>query len=333
MKRTSIQFLLSMLTIWLTVPAFAEIASFNDNEDQSIIDIGGYDVPVKKGGLYDRYRSNPPLSVIQQESPKTDLSWFKTLEKTKVDIGFESYSPNFYYENSKVTVIYTADLERLKSLMPQSVLNEVQPLQVWPGRGLVALTAYAYHYCDNDSYNEISLAVVTGEPGSVNLGPLSLVGQAIAKDFWGYVLKLPVDTELARVRGIVGYNLPKWLTPINYFDGKEFLKFEVKDQATGKVDFVLQANRLEDISEEPVLVNNSFTNVDANGKVTVGNAVTRMMKHGVSMDDEDIYLSLTNGSFSSFIKSLDLGAMVRYEYVPSFQSALYAPTELAITKR
>jgi len=38
----------------------------------------------------------------------------------------------------------------------------------------------------------------------------------MTNDFWGYVLKLPVDTELARVRGVVGYNLPKWLTEIRY---------------------------------------------------------------------------------------------------------------------
>ena len=59
------------------------------------------------------------------------------------------------------TAIFTADLERLKALMPKSVLEQVQPLQVWPGRGVVAFTGYAYHYCDNDSYNEISLAIVT----------------------------------------------------------------------------------------------------------------------------------------------------------------------------
>ncbi len=34
---------------------------------------------------------------------------FEQLKKERVDIGFESYSPNFYYRNSRVTAIYTAD--------------------------------------------------------------------------------------------------------------------------------------------------------------------------------------------------------------------------------
>lgn len=175
------------------------------------IDIAGSPVPVVAGGLYDRYRSNPPLSVIAAEAPGLDLSWFHTLKKTPARMGFASYSPNFYYKNSRVTAVFTADLEQLRALMPAPVLKAVQPLQVWPGRGLVALTAYAYEYCDNDSYNEVALSIITSKPGASNFGALTLAGQSMSKDFWGYVLKLPVNTELARVRGVVGYHLPKWL--------------------------------------------------------------------------------------------------------------------------
>ncbi|WP_417531479.1 acetoacetate decarboxylase (ADC) [Marinobacter lipolyticus] len=311
-----------MPAAWAVSPATAE------QGDSTVIDIAGHDVPVVKGGLYDRFRSNPPLSVIEEESPDTDLSWFNTLEKTKVDIGFESYSPNFYYENSKVTVIYTADLDRLRELMPAEVLEQVGPLQVWPGRGLVALTGYAYHYCDNDSYNEISLAIVTNKPGDSNLGPISLISQSMSKDFWGYVLKLPVDTELARVRGVVGYNLPKWLTGIQYRENAESLTFEVMDQETGELDFVLETAKLDDVSEEPSLVTNSFTNIDQEGELTYGYAVSRQLSYGSSMSDDTVNLTLGDGSFSRYIKSLDLGDMVRYDYVPDFQSALYAPKPL-----
>ena len=313
----------------LTPAAWAVNPAIEEQQDSTMIDIAGHDVPVARGGLYDRFRSNPPLSVIEEESPDTDLSWFRTLEKTRVDIGFESYSPNFYYENSKITVIYTADLDRLRELMPAEILAQVQPLQVWPGRGLIALTRYSYHYCDNDSYNEISLAIVTNRPGDSNLGPISLIGQNLSKDFWGYILKLPVDTELARVRGVVGYNLPKWLTGIQYHENAESLTFEIMDQETGELDFVLETAKLDDVSDKPSLVTNSFTNVDQEGELTYGYAVSRQLRYGSSMSDETVNLILGDGSFSRYIKSLDLGEMVRYDYVPDFQSALYAPEPLA----
>jgi len=204
--------------------------------------LGGREVSVAAGGLYDRYESNPPLSVIAAEAPEIDLSWFKELTKTKVDMGFESYSPNFYYKTSRATAVFTADLDRLRELMPAEVLKEVQPLQIWPGRGLVAFTAYAYHYCDNDSYNEIALSIVTNKPGNSNLGPFTLIGQSMSKDFWGYVLKLPVNTELAEVRGVVGYNLPKWLTGINFKETDKAVVFELIDKDTGKVDVTFEGD-------------------------------------------------------------------------------------------
>lgn len=293
------------------------------------IDIAGLSVPVLKGGLYDRYRSNPPLAVIEAEAPGIDLSWFKGLEKTRVDMGFTSYSPNFYYRNSRVTAVYTADLDRLRALMPAEVLEQVQPLQVWPGRGLVAFTAYTYDYCDNDSYNEIALSIITSKPGKANLGPFSVVGQSMSKDFWGYVLKLPVNTELARVRGVVGYNLPKWLTAIDRREDARAVTYDIGDARSGKVDVIFRAKKLEGLSAEPGLVTNSFTNLDHKGQLAYGYATSRQTLHASSMSGDSAELVLGDGELSRYIRDLQLGRMVKYEYVPEFQSALYAPRPLA----
>ncbi|MCC7596127.1 acetoacetate decarboxylase (ADC) [Janthinobacterium sp. FW305-129] len=313
--------------LWSTAaaPSWADNPAENK---QVLIDIAGHDVPVAAGGLYDRFRSNPPLSVIAAEAPELDLSWFKGIQKEKVAIGFESYSPNFYYKNSKITAVFTADLARLKELMPEDILREVQPLQVWPGRGAVALTAYAYEYCDNDSYNEISLAIVTNKPGTTSFGPFTLLGQSLSNDFWGYVLKLPVNTELARVRGVVGYNLPKWLTGIERKETEGHVAFEVMDSATGKLDFVFAGKKLGGLSNQAELVTNSFTNKDGAGKLTYGYAVSRQLSHASSTSAEAVDLKLGDGSFSSYIKSLKLGKLMKYEYVPEFQGALYAPKPL-----
>ena len=292
------------------------------------IDIAGHPVPVVAGGLYDRYRSNPPLSVIQAEAPDLDLSWFRTLPKTKVDIGFDTWSPNFYYRNTRITAIFTADIDRLRALIPPQVAETVQPLQVWPGRGVVALTAYAYRYCDNDSYNEISLSIVTNAPGAPSFGPLTLFGQARAKSFWGYVLKLPVNTELARVRGVVGYNLPKWLTGIRFRDNDDTITVEIDEDATGKPDIVFEGKKLAALSHDAEIVTNSFTNVDRTGRLTWGQAVSRQLSHASSTDSDAVRLTLGDGAFAGFIKTLKLGKMLKYEYVPEFQSALYAPQPL-----
>ena len=325
MKLGSVAAIAGLFVNALTVPAWGEVPVTSSQAESAIINIAGHEVPVVKGGLYDRFRSNPPLSIIATEVPDVDLSWFKGLAKTKVDIGFESYSPNFYYKNSSVTAVFTADIEKLKELMPAKVLEKVQPLQVWPGRGLVAFTAYSYQYCDNDSYNEVALSVITNKPGNSNLGPITLIGQSMSKDYWGYVLKLPVNTELARVRGVVGYNLPKWLTGINVREDGHTVSYDIIDSQTGKVDVVFKADKLAGLSKSDELVTNSFTNTNKAGELTYGYAVSRQLSHATSTDGDSARLILGNGSLSEYIKSLKLGKMMKYEYVPQFQSALYAP--------
>ncbi|POA44737.1 acetoacetate decarboxylase (ADC) [Pseudomonas sp. MPR-ANC1] len=296
--------------------------------ETNTIDIAGHAVPVVKGGLYDRYRSNPPLSVIAAELPGVDLSWFKGLEKRKVDIGFESYSPNFYYENSRVTAVYTADLDALRALMPQEVLASVHPLQIWPGRGLIAFTAYTYEHCDNDAYNEVAVSIITNKPGKANLGPLTLIDQSISGDFWGYVLKLPVNTELARVRGVVGYNLPKWLTGIDRKADAQSVVYDITDSQTGKVDVSFKAKKLDNLSRDVDIVTSSFTNLNHQGQLAYGYAVSRQLSHGSSRDADSVTLTLGEGSLSNYLRALKLGKMMKYEYVPEFQSALYAPQPL-----
>ncbi|MCE1057241.1 acetoacetate decarboxylase (ADC) [Pseudomonas alloputida] len=297
--------------------------------ETSTIEIAGHPVPVVKGGLYDRYRSNPPLSVIAAELPGVDLTWFKGLEKHKVDIGFESYSPNFYYQNSRVTAVYTADLDALRALMPPEVLATASPLQVWPGRGLVAFTAYTYEHCDNDAYNEVAVSIITNTPGKANLGPFTLIGQSMSGDFWGYVLKLPVNTELARVRGVVGYNLPKWLTGIDRKEDAQSVVYDITDSQTGKVDVSFKAKKLDKLSREVDIVTSSFTNLDHQGQLAYGYAVSRQLRHGSSRDADSATLTLGDGSLSNYLRTLKLGKMMKYEYVPAFQSALYAPKPLA----
>jgi len=309
-----------------SVSSWAQPAAPEPAKAEKVIDIAGHPVPVVPGGLYDHFRSNPPLSVIAAEAPDIDLSWLKQLKQEKVNIGFESYSPNFYYRNSRVSAIYTADIDRLRELIPADVMKVVQPLQVWPGRGLIAVTAYTYQVCDNDRYNEVAISIVTNKPGGWNLGPLSLIGQAMSKDFWGYVLKLPVDTEVARVRGVVGYNLPKWLTQIDMKDGADAVAYEIKNEKTGELDLAIEARKLDKPSDSEEMVTNNFTVTNSAGHLTTGYAVARQLSHASSSDASQVSLKLGHGALSDLLRTLDLGKMVKYEWVPNFQSALYAPT-------
>jgi len=293
-------------------------------KNDTIIDLGGHKVPVKKDGMFDQFHSNSPLSVVAEEKPEIDLSWFKTIQKERKDVGFITYSPNFYYSNTSITAIYTADMDAIKKLIPEKVKDLVKPISYTPGRGLIAITSYAYHFCDNDSYNELSISIVTTKPNKSNWGLLSLMRELNDKSLWGYVLKLPVDTELARVRGVVGYNLPKWLIPIDYNNEGENVSFTYYDEK-GNLDFTMKGKKLEITNAEPEITRSNFINLNTKGELTHGYTDVRALKKESSKKAEDIQLNLSNGSLSTFIKSLGLKKLVRYDYQPEFQAALYTP--------
>ncbi len=97
-------------------------------------------------------------------------------------------------------------------------------MEAFPGYGLVALTFFTYTVCDNDPYNEASVAIVVRKPKAHGPHALELINSIRKHHFYAHVLALPVDTEIARVRGVYGYQLPKWLAEIDVKIDKKKLK-------------------------------------------------------------------------------------------------------------
>lgn len=186
-------------------------------------------------------------------------------------------------------------------------------------------TAYTYKYCDNDSYHELALSIVTRKPDSFNFGIFSLIGESMSKDFWGYVLKLPVDRELARVRGVVGYNLPKWLATITFKERDQSVIFQLIDAETGKVDITIEGKKLGKLSDSGSVSRTNFMNLDQQGRLTHGYSDARPLGKASTRDKDAVTLTLTDGNLSTYIQSLKLGKLLKYEYEPEFQAALYAP--------
>ncbi|AHL77639.1 hypothetical protein CH92_10160 [Stutzerimonas stutzeri] len=129
-------------------------------------------------------------------------------------------------------------------------------------------------------------------------------------------------------------DLPKWLTGINFRETDKAVVFELIDKGTGKVDVTFEGEKLSDLSNDIEMVTNSFTNMGRDGELAYGYAVSRQQSHASSSNEDSVKLKLSDGSLSAYLESLDLGKMMKYEYVPEFQSALYAPEPLkAMLKR
>lgn len=184
----------------------------NTNKQFTEVEFGQQKVKVPKDGYYDRFRMNPDLDEVAKDPKAGNIDFFRKIPKKLVEsrVG-PVWAPNFYYRSGNVQVLMLAPLKKLKKKLPAPL----EPLQAFPGYGLVALTFFTYSVCDNDPYNEVSVAIVVRKPNSHLPHALELVNSVRQKHFYAHVLALPVDTEIARVRGVYGYQLPKWLTEIN----------------------------------------------------------------------------------------------------------------------
>lgn len=209
----------------------------NTNKQFTEVEFGQQTVKVPQGGYYDRFRMNPNLDEVAQDPAAGNIDFFRKIPKELVEsrVG-PVWAPNFYYRTANVQVLMLAPIQQLRKKLPAPL----EALEPFPGYGLVALTFFTYSVCDNDPYNEASVAIVVRKPKAHGPHALELMNAIRQRHFYAHVLALPVDTEIARVRGVYGYQLPKWLTEINVDINSTEVKANLTD-TTGKVDLSLVA--------------------------------------------------------------------------------------------
>ncbi|KAJ5389210.1 Acetoacetate decarboxylase [Penicillium cataractarum] len=290
------------------------------------VEFGGQKVDVPKGGYYDRYRMNPNLDEVARDpAVGPDISFFRQIPKELVDsrVG-QVYAPNFYYRTKSVQLVFLAPLDNLKSKLPAPL----EPITALPGYGLVAVTFYSYLICDNDPYNEVSIAVIIRQPGKGSYSTTQLFSSIWNRTFYGYVLALPVDTEIARVRGVYGYQLPKWLANINLEMDENNIKADITT-TDGKLDLALDVPlpALKTIPSQSSIVNNNAINkIDEKWyQVTVQ---TNPLLGAQRVFPRDVNVYRGRGPLSELLNELGAWTVLRMDVLKDAQMVLHMPTPL-----
>ncbi|VUC26527.1 unnamed protein product [Clonostachys rosea] len=298
----------------------------NTDGETVLVEFGGQTAQVPKGGYYDRYRMNPNLDEVAQDpAVGTDLSFFQKFPKQLVNtrVG-EIYAPNFYYRTNSVQLVFLAPLHRLQSALPAPL----KPLAVLPGYGLVVLTFYSYLVCDNDPYNEVSVAIAVGRPGDNSCGLRQLLASSWNRTFYGHVLSLPVDTEIAMIRGVEAYQFPKWLANINFDVGHDRITATIQS-CDGDHDLKLSAP-LPDLKSTPsqssIITNNAINKIDGTwSQVTVS---TNPVLSAQCWFPRNVELSKEGGQLSQLLDGLGMSTLIRMDVLKDAQMVLNVATPL-----
>jgi hypothetical protein len=293
------------------------------------VEFGPHTVEVPEGGYYDRFRMNPNLDEVARDPAAGNIDYFRRIPKQRVAsrVG-PTWAPNFYYRTSNIQVLFLAPLSRLRAALPAPL----DPLRAFPGFGLVALTFFSYAVCDNDPYDEVSVAVVIRRPGARGSHALELLDSMRRRSFFAHVLALPVTTEIARVRGVYGYQLPKWLAGIDVRIGSDVRAHIAGPGGTPDLTLSAPLPALRDVAPQSHMGTTTMVNM-VDGQWHQATVQTNTLSFAQRLLPRDVTLLRSGGPLSQLLDGLGASTVVRLDVVKDAQVVLNLPTPLRVFDR
>ncbi|WP_278266229.1 acetoacetate decarboxylase family protein [Nocardia sp. AG03] len=296
-------------------------------QDTVEVDLGGHAVHVPQGELYDRFRMQTDLDEVARDPRVSDVEFFRRLPKTKVDspIG-PTYTPNFYYRMSNARLTMLARSRAIRARLPR----EFAPLEVAPGVGLVSVIFYRYDVCDIDFYTEAAVGVAVRPARHGRLGVVDLLAALDTDHLDSYVLSLPVNTDIAQVRGHDGYGFPKWVTGLDVDIDDTRTSARVENDAGG-TDIALSVptpRQRRFRSGENVSSLTSYTWTKGAWHSTLNQ--TNVLAAGSALLPRDPGLELGSGRLADDLRSLRPIKTLRLDVMTEGQIALHMPVPTSV---
>lgn len=291
------------------------------------VDLGGRTVRVPQDGLFDRYRMNTDLDEVARDPRVSGVDFFRELPKTKIEspIG-PTFTPNFYYRMSSTRLTMLARSRAIRSRLPR----ELAPLEVAPGLGLMSVIFFRYDVCDIDFYTEAAVGVAVRPARHGKLGFVDLVAALKNDQLDSYVLSLPVNTDIAQVRGHDGYGFPKWVTELDVdIDNRRTTARVAND--TGETDVAFSAptpSQTRYPSGERVSSLTSYTSINGAWHSTLSQ--TNALSAGSTAFPRDIDLQLGQGRMADDLRSLKPIRTLRLDVITEGQLALHMPVPYSV---
>lgn len=288
------------------------------------VKFGTQTVKVPKGGYYDRFHMHPNLDEVAKDVAAGNIDFFRRIPKQLVNsrVG-PVWAPNFYYRSSSVQLLMLAPMSNLRAALP----TPIEPLQALPGFGLVALTFFSYSVCDNDPYDEVSVAVVIRRPDATGLHAIELMDSMRRRNFFAHVLALPVNTDIARVRGVYGYQLPKWLTDISLDIGPEVKATILNTDGKPDLTLTLPTPKLKQVKPQSHLETKTMIH-QVDGVWHKTSVQSNTLSFAQQLFPKGVKLQRHGGPLSQLLEGLGAAKILRLDVVKDAQLVLNMPTPL-----
>ncbi|MFE3170325.1 acetoacetate decarboxylase family protein [Amycolatopsis sp. NPDC059090] len=294
------------------------------------VDLGGRLVTVPQGGLFDRYRMDTDLDEVARDPRVSGVEFFRGLPKTRAEspIG-PTLTPNFYYRMSSARLTMLARSRAIRARLPE----QLAPLEVAPGLGLVSVMFFRYDVCDIDFYTEAAVGVAVRPARHGKLGFVDLLAALKNDHLDTFVLSLPVNTAIAQVRGHDGYGFPKWVTELDVDIDADRTAARVAND-DGGTDLTLSAPtpaQTRHPSGERVSTLTSYTTINGAWHSTFSQ--TNALSSGSASFPRTVDLRLGQGRMSDDLRSLKPTRPVRFDVLAEGQLALHLPVPYSVPQQ
>ncbi len=189
---------------------------------------------------------------------------------------------------------------------------------------------FRYDVCDIDFYTEAAVGVAVQPARHGRLGFLDLVTDLKNDNLHSYVFALPVNTEIAQVRGHDGYGFPKWVTDLDVDIAADKATARVAND-TGGTDVAFSAptpTQKSFPSGERVASLTSYTTINGAWHSVLNQ--TNALSAGTTRFPRDLGLELGQGRMSDELRALKPIRTLQLDVMTEGQIALHMPVPYSV---
>ena len=223
--------------------------------------------------------------------------------------------PIFYYQGRSMTAMFTASTNAVQQRLPASL----HPVELYPGRCMVAVSAFEYSSSDIGAYNEISVAALVNHD-SKGLPMISLLSQLIRNTFKAFIFHLPVTSETARKGAVELSGYPKFLADIEFIEKDNLLtcRLSVNGQ-----DLLTLSGKKPKTGQGPITRSLVFNEKD--GKIIYANFYVKQDQFAQTLGKSSVHMEIGQGhEVCDTLRALSLSrSPLVYQFSPQFQAILF----------
>ncbi len=241
--------------------------------------------------------------------------------------GYTARAPLFFRDLGMIAAVFTADLERVRALMPDA---RYHPLTILPGRALLAIHAMRYRDSDVGPYDEVSVSIGVTMGRAARIGAFAAASAMRAGDYHAHIVRLPVTTDAALHGGIDVFGYPKVIAQIAFDDDAGRRRRVWRDPASGETILTLdgpalQTRRVAQDRLEALDIMDLRSYPVKDGRTLRAHMCVNRIEYAERMAPRRTTLEPGSGDAAAWLRDLGIGRCVHYLDAPRCEAILFRP--------